>query len=279
MEIGDYRLDVVSGGPFRLDGGSMFGIVPKALWERVSPPDERNRIRMDANCALIRGGGEVVLVDTGNGTKLKEKEQDIFALDPEVTLTGSLQAQGLRPEDVTMVLLTHLHMDHAGGGTLWADDGCAVPTFPNARYVVQRVEWEDALHHRSHMRISYRSENLLPLEESGQLRVLEGDTELLPGLRVQVSGGHTRGHQIVFLESGGRTAVCLGDICPLTTHLRPSYLMAYDLYPYDTMRFKMPLIERAAREEWVVVWDHDPDLPVGRIVDGGGGRFEGRGTE
>src|SRR5262249_45480334 len=248
--------------------------VPKALWERVSPPDDRNRIRMDANCALIRGHGEVVLVDTGNGTKLGEKERDIFAIDPAVTLVGSLEQQGLRPEDVTMVLLTHLHMDHAGGGTHWAEDTCAVPTFPNARYVVQRVEWEDALHNRSHMRVSYRSENLLPLEESGQLRVLEGDTELLPGLRVQVTGGHTRGHQIVFVESGGPTAVCMGDICPLTSHLRPSYLMAYDLNPYDTMRFKMPLIERAAREEWIVVWDHDPDLPLGRIVDAGAGKFE-----
>jgi len=267
MLLGDYTLDIISGGSFRLDGGSMFGIIPKPLWERERPADERNRIRMAANCPLFRGRGEALLIDAGNGTKLDPREQDIFALDPGVTLTGSLAAAGVHPGDVTTVLFTHLHMDHCGGGTIAREDGQIVPTFPNARYCVQRQEWEDALTNRSTMRVSYRPENLLPLQESGQLELLDGDTALAPGIRALVTGGHTRAHQIAIIESGAAPTICFGDLVPMTSHLRGHYLMAYDLYPYDTMQRKMPLIAEAAREGWTVVWGHDPDLPVGRIVE------------
>src|SRR5205823_409620 len=195
LVIGNYTVDIVNAGPFRLDGGSMFGIIPKPLWERERRADERNRIQLAANCPLLRGRGEVLLIDSGNGTKLGPKEQEIFALDPAITLLGSLAGLGVRAEAVTLVLYTHLHMDHCGGGTIAGPDGAAVPTFPNARYCVQRQEWEDALTNRSTMRVSYRPENLLPLHESGQLQLLDGDTELLPGIRTIVTGGHTRAHQ------------------------------------------------------------------------------------
>jgi glyoxylase-like metal-dependent hydrolase (beta-lactamase superfamily II) len=276
MQIGEYQVDVVSGGPFKLDGGSMFGIIPKPLWERAMPADDRNRIQLDTNCALLRRGSEVVLVDTGNGNKLGDKERDIFAIDPAVTLSGSLAALGLRPTDVTHVVFTHLHMDHAGGGTVAGEDGGIVPTFPNARYCVQRGEWEDALHNRSTMRISYRPENLFPLEESGQLVLLEGDSEILPGLRVHVSGGHTRAHQVLLIEGEERPGACFGDLIPTVAHLRGPYLMAYDLYPYDTMRAKLALLDRAAREQWIVLFDHDPARRIARVVDEGGGRFAAR---
>jgi glyoxylase-like metal-dependent hydrolase (beta-lactamase superfamily II) len=272
--LGDYTLDIVNAGPFRLDGGSMFGIIPKLLWERERRPDERNRIQLGANCPLLRGRGEVLLIDSGNGTKLGPKEQEIFALAPEISLVGSLAELGVRPEEVTLVLYTHLHMDHCGGGTIAGPDDAAVPTFPNARYLVQRQEWEDALANRSTMRVSYRPENLLPLQESGLLQLLDGDTDLLPGIRTVVTGGHTRAHQMVRIDPGRVPTLCFGDLVPTTSHLRAPYLMAYDLFPYDTMQRKMPLIEQAAREGWTVVWGHDPDLPVGRIVDAGGGRYE-----
>jgi glyoxylase-like metal-dependent hydrolase (beta-lactamase superfamily II) len=273
LRIGEFQLDVVSGGPFRLDGGSMFGIIPKPLWEPLCRPDERNRIPLETNCAVIRGGGEVVVVDTGNGTKLGEKEQEIYALDPSVTLPGSLARLGIHPDDVTRVVYTHLHMDHAGGGTTFDPAGRVVPTFPKACYHVQRVEWEDACANRSTMRVSYRPENLRPLQESGQLQLLDGDAEIFPGLRAHVTGGHTAGHQILFLESQGTTAVLFGDLVPTTAHLRGPCVMAYDLYPYDTMRRKIPLIAQAAREGWTIGWDHDPTLPLGRILDAGNGKY------
>jgi glyoxylase-like metal-dependent hydrolase (beta-lactamase superfamily II) len=257
LKFGQFQLDVVSGGPFRLDGGSMFGIIPKPLWERRCPPDERNRIQLDTNCAVIRGGSEVVIVDTGNGT-----------------LSTSLARLGIAPADVTRVVYTHLHMDHAGGGTEFAPGGKVIPTFPNARYCVQRQEWDDACANRSTMRISYREENLRPLEENGNLHLLNGDAELFPGLRVHVTGGHTAAHQMIFLESEGETAALFGDLVPTTAHLRGPYGMAYDLYPYDTMRRKVPLIAQAARESWTVVWDHDPTLPIGRIVETQDGQYE-----
>jgi glyoxylase-like metal-dependent hydrolase (beta-lactamase superfamily II) len=274
MQIGDFQLDVVSGGHFRLDGGSMFGIIPKPLWERVCPADERNRIRLDTNCAVIRWRDEIMLVDTGNGTKLTDREADIFALDRSATLERSLASAGLRLQDITMVVYTHLHMDHCGGGTMPTSGGRIEPTFPKARYFVQRMEWQDACDNRSTMRVSYRAENLRPLEESGRLELLDGDTELLPGLRATVTGGHTRGHQAILIASGGRRAVCFGDLVPTTHHLRATYLMAYDLYPYDTMCRKMPLIEQAARERWAVAWSHDARLPLGRILAREGDRYE-----
>jgi glyoxylase-like metal-dependent hydrolase (beta-lactamase superfamily II) len=273
FQLGDIEITTVSGGPFRLDGGGMFGIVPKVLWERTNPADERNRILLDTNCALLRTGGRRLLIDTGNGTKLSERDREIFAIDPSITLVGSLAAAGVTPEEIDVVLLTHLHLDHVGGGTYCEPDGTIRPTFPRARYVVQRGEWEDAVANRSTMRTSYRLENLLPLQEAGVLDLIEGDVEVAPGVCTLVTGGHTRRHQAVRLESGAARGIYFAGLIPTTSHLRGPYNMAYDLYPFDTMQRKLALLEQAARDDWLVLYDHDPLTRAGRVRPDGKGGF------
>ncbi len=263
-QLGDLQFHVVSGGPFFLDGGAMFGIIPRPLWTRLYAPDDRGRIRLDTNCLLVRTGRECLLIDTGNGPKMDEKERSIFGLAPGAPLLTNLAELGVSPADVTMVLFSHLHMDHCGGASHWDADRL-VPTFPNARFVAQRREWEDALTNRSHMRTSYRRENLNPLAVSGRLELLDGDAAIAPGVSVQVTGGHTPGHQVVLLRGGGRTAVFLGDICPTPAHFRPPCNMAYDMDPYATMLAKAELLARAADEDWLVLFDHEPDRKAVRI--------------
>jgi glyoxylase-like metal-dependent hydrolase (beta-lactamase superfamily II) len=236
----------------------MFGIIPRPLWVRHFPPDERGRIQLDTNCILVRAGSELVLVDTGNGPKMSEKEREIFDLAPGEELLANLAAVGVHAADVTLVLFSHLHMDHVGGATRFDAGGGIVPAFPRARFVAQRVEWEDALANRSHMRTSYRPENLEPLARSGRLELIEGNRELVPGIRVEVTGGHTRAHQCVFLESAGETAVFLGDLCPTPAHFRGPYNMAFDMEPYVTMCAKAELLERASAGDWLLLFDHEP---------------------
>lgn len=270
MQIGDIDIRILSGGAFKLDGGGMFGIIPKPLWARSIPADERNRIQLDANCLLVRTGDELILIDTGNGPKLNEKERDIYDLTPGEALLENLAAEGVRPEDVTMVLLSHLHMDHVGGATRLAGDE-VIPAFPNARFVVQRREWEDALHNRSHMRTSYRLENLQPLQASGRLDLLHGDEDVAPGVSVRVTGGHTPGHHVVFFRSRGETGLFAADICPTVAHLRGPYTMAYDLDPYTSIQVKMELMGRAADEGWTVFFDHEPARKAIRVLRDGPG--------
>jgi len=265
MRVGEIEVEVVSGGSFKLDGGGMFGVVPRPLWSRQYAPDERGRIPLETNCILVRTADEMVLVDTGNGSKMSPKEADIFGLAPGHALLDNLAARGVRPEEITTVLLTHLHMDHAGGAS-HLDGDVAVPSFPRARFVVQRREWEDALHNRSHMRTSYRMENLRPLQESGRLQLLDGDAEIAPGVSVEVTGGHTPAHQCVFVRGGGETLLYPADVCPTRAHFRLPYTMAYDLEPYATMQAKAELLRRAADEGWVLVLDHAPELSVVRVT-------------
>lgn len=264
MRIGEIEVQVISGGAFKLDGGAMFGIIPRPLWSRLYAPDEKGRIQLDANCLLVRTADEVVLVDTGNGPKMGEKDRAIFDLAPGEALLENLAAAGVQPEEITTVLLTHLHMDHVGGATRLEGEE-VVPAFPNARYVVHRREWEDALHNRSHMRASYRLENLIPLERSGQLRLLDGETEVAPGVNVQVTGGHTPGHQRVLIRSGEEGLLYPADVCPTAGHLRPPYNMAYDLDPYRTMHAKAELLAQAADHGWWVVFDHEPERKAVRL--------------
>lgn len=276
MRIGAMEVEVVSGGQFRLDGGGMFGVVPRPLWSRQHPPDELGRIPLDTNCLLVRTNDELLLIDTGNGPKMAAKEQAIFGLNPDESLVGNLAEIGVRPEEITMVLFTHLHMDHCGGASQWdADPNRNLPaasaesvvSFPNARFLVQRVEWEDAVRNRSHMRTTYRTENLAPLERSGRLELLDGDTEVALGVRVHVTGGHTRAHQCVYLESQGEKWVYLADICPTPTHLRGPYNMAYDMEPYVTMQAKAEILKAAANNGWTVVFDHEPEQKVAQLEE------------
>lgn len=260
MQLGNFELLSVSGGTFRLDGGAMFGVVPKVLWRKKAPPNARNYIVMDTNCLLVRTGDHTVLIETGYGPKASEKERNLFALEAGNPLLENLARHGIAAEEIDTVLLTHLHFDHAGGATLRDADGRLRPTFPKARYVVQRAEWETATSDVPELEGSYPGENLLPLAEANQLELVDGDVELRPGFRARTTGGHTRGHQAIVLESGGETAVYLGDLCPTTAHLRRLWCMGYDLYPLETRRVKPQVLGQAADEGWLVFWDHDPEV-------------------
>tara|TARA_B100000029_G_scaffold516620_1_gene631863 strand:+ start:94857 stop:95681 length:825 start_codon:yes stop_codon:yes gene_type:complete len=267
------ELKVISGGMFKLDGGSMFGIVPKPLWEKICLPDDRNRINNDTNCLLIRKDSRLILVDTGYGDKLNPRDQDIYGISGP-TILKSLAAVGIGASEIDLVILTHLHFDHAGGATQLDEEGRLVPTFPNAHYVVQKGEWEDALNEYGTMKNTYRSENYLPLMDRGLLTLLHGDTEIEPGIQVEVTGGHTRHHQLVKIETGTSQVVYAGDILPMTPHVRAPYNMAYDLFPYDTMMAKLRLLKQASDEAWIIVWDHDPEVSSGRIYCEGSGNYQ-----
>lgn len=265
MQIGDLELNVVSGGRLRFDGGSMFGVVPKALWERKAPADEHNRIAMNTNCLLIRGGGKTVLVDTGYGTKLGAKVSGLFDLEDGDVLRDNLRRHGVSAEDVDTVVLTHLHFDHVGGATRRDDAGRLVPTFPRARHLVQRVEWETATNGARELGDAYPPENFLAIDEAGLLELVDGDGAIAPGVQLLVTGGHTAGHQAVLIESGGRTAFYPADLCPLRAHLKQLWCMGFDLFPLTTRRRKAELLGRAADERWLVIWGHDPEVVAGYL--------------
>lgn len=265
VRLGPLTVSVLPGGSFALDGGAMFGVVPRVLWEKTAPPDARNRVRLAANVTLVEAGGRRVLVDTGLGDKWTDRERETFAIERGPGLLDALREAGASPEDVDFVVNTHLHFDHAGGNTRLAG-GRPVPAFPRARYVVQRGEWEDAHAGHERSRASYRAENYDPLADAGQLELIEGERELVPGVRAVPVGGHTRHHQMVVVEGGGRTLVVPTDLVPTTSHLPLPWVMAYDLHPYDTVEAKRRLLARAAAEGWLVVFYHDPRTAIGRVA-------------
>ena len=270
VRIGRYEVELFSDGTFRLDGGMMFGIVPKPLWERHKAPDSQNRVAMEMNCLLIRdtASGKIALVETGAGSKLTEKQKRNFGIDDPPALLGELAARGVRPEDVTLVVNTHLHFDHAGGNTHLAD-GALVATFPRASYVFQRAEWQDALATNERTRGSYLRDDYEPLEAAGRLELVDGEVELRPGLRVEQVQGHTRGTQVVRVTGGGTTLLFTSDFLPDRHHLPLAWATALDLYPLDVLAAKKLLIPRAAEEGWIVAFTHDRSR-FGRIaqVDG-----------
>jgi len=266
MQLGHWQLDTVSGGRFRLDGGAMFGIVPKPLWNKAAPADELNRIQLATNCVLARCDEATVLIDTGYGTKLSEKEQGHVAAEPVDVLVASLAACGVSPEKVDVVLFSHLHFDHAGGATRRDPSGAVVPTFPNARFAVGDLEWEDATSGALELQGTYPEENLAPLGESGRLWLLDDGEEVAPGLRVERTGGHTRGHQVAVFSAGGDTAAYLGDLCPTSAHMRRMWCMAYDTHPLVTRIRKPEVLSRAVDGNWLILWDHDPAMAAARIA-------------
>lgn len=264
MRIGSWKLQTVSGGTFRLDGGAMFGVVPRPLWEQAQPPDERNRVRMATNCLLATSGERRVLVDTGYGGKLSERERDINASEPGEPLLKSLATLNIRPEQIDAVVLTHLHFDHCGGGTR-LHEGRIVPTFPNATYFVQWEEWEDATSGKPEFVASYDTKDFLALEEFKRLQFVDGEAELFPGLSVVRTGCHTRGHQLVRISGERDEALYLADLCPMRAHLRRLWVMAYDLFPLETRRVKPMWLADAAERGSLVMWGHDPDVAAGYL--------------
>ena len=268
LDLGDAEALHLPGGDFRLDGGTMFGVVPKALWQRAAAADEHNRIRLSCNCLLLQTGRELVLLDAGFGERFSRRERALYGMDSAHTLRGLLAAAGIAPQAITMVALTHLHFDHFCGCLVEGPLGLA-PLFPNAVHVVQRGEWNDALAGRSTMRTSYRPAELHTLARQVELRLLDGDSALAPGLTAFVTGGHTRAHQGFRLTAGGHTLVYPGDLIPTRLHLRPYWNMAYDMFPYQTLTRKQHLAAQAAAQGWIVAWDHDPDAPWSHIAQDG----------
>jgi len=265
IQIGSLSLTALSAGQVKMDGGAMFGVVPRGLWSKRIQPDDRNRIDLQMRCLLVETGEETILIETGFGGKVSPKLREIYDLREDPGLVTQLAEAGKRPEDVDRVILTHLHQDHAGGCTLSKEQGYA-PTFPNARYVVQAGEWRDASSADGQTVNAYRLEEVLaPLERSGQLDLVDGDTDLRNGVRLLVTPGHTRAHQSVLVEDGGEAMLYLGDLVPTVGHLKPIYVMAYDLYPRETYFNKERFLERAADLGWWVMWPHDPEVVCGKV--------------
>lgn len=264
--LGDWTVQTIESGFLWLDGGSMFGSVPKPLWSRTNPPDERNRIRLAMRCLLMVGHGRRVLVDIGLGDKFDAKLRDIYRVEDEPRLEASLAAAGVAPGDVTDVVLTHLHFDHAGGSTALAGDRL-VPRLPNARWYVQKRNWENAHAPNPRERASYMPENFDPLREAGVLELWEGRVRPWPGVEMITAEGHTRGQQLVRVEGGGSAAYFVADLIPTASHVRIPYVMGYDVAAIETMAEKRELLARAAAERAWVVLEHDPDIAMARPVE------------
>jgi glyoxylase-like metal-dependent hydrolase (beta-lactamase superfamily II) len=264
MKLGDLEVIPLFDGFFRLDGGAMFGVVPKPLWEKRMTADDRNRIRLGTRPLLVRGE-KLMVVDAGNGEKMDEKSAAIYGLDRSRNLDHALADNGLATADVDVVLATHLHFDHAGGFTRRTASGDLTPSFPRARYVVRRGEWQDAMAPNERNRASYLAENFAPLADANLIDFIDRDDTIMDGVRVQRTGGHTMHHQIVWLESGGRTAVFAADLIPTTAHVDVPWVMGYDLYPMDTLAFKRTFVREAIEREYLIFFEHDPVIAAGYI--------------
>ncbi len=276
MRLGRFALEVVADGGFRLDGGAMFGVVPRVLWAREKPPDEKNRIRMTTNCLLLRAGSDLLLVDTGLGDKHDARFEDNYGFERAARrLPESLRAAGYEPGDVTHVLLSHLHFDHCGWNTR-AQGESLVPTFPRARYWLERGEVEHARRPNERDRASYDPRDWEPLFAAGVVELFDGEAEPIQGVRAVKCPGHNRDMCIVLVEggeAGGERAVFWADLVPTAAHVPYPWIMSYDLYPLETLEEKKRWLPRAAAEGWLCVFEHDPQTPLGRLVEEKPGRF------
>jgi len=279
--LGKLRIHALEGGTQRLDGGAMFGVVPKPLWERRIPADERNRIPLGMRCLLVETPDELVLIETGLGNKEDEKFRGIYGVDnasgagrPD-RVHDSLAAAGFRAEDVGIVVNTHLHFDHAGGNTYRDEAGEVRLSFPNARYYVQRGEWDWAHLKNERTQASYLPDNFEPVMAAGRLELVEGDVEIVPGISVYRTPGHCPHHQSVLVSSGGETACFLADVLPTFAHLPLPWIMGYDVEPLVTLESKRALLSRATEERWLLVSNHDPVTAWGyAVAEGKGVRLE-----
>jgi glyoxylase-like metal-dependent hydrolase (beta-lactamase superfamily II) len=267
-DLGGCTVTLVSGGMLKLDGGAMFGLIPKALWSRSYPADEQNRIQLACNCLLVEwpGSDRRVIVETGHGPKYGDKDRKIFAIDPSRWIGPSLQAAGVDPASITDVVVSHMHFDHAGGLT-HEQDGRLGPTFPRARIHAQRREYEDAKANFGIMTATYRAENFTPIDELGAWELLDGPGTILAGennvqLESIVTPGHTRGHHSIAVHGRDRTLVFGGDLMPTRHHLGAPYNMAYDLFPLDNRASKQRLLGWLAEHDGLLAIDHELETPV-----------------
>jgi methylmalonyl-CoA epimerase len=269
--LGDLELVSLSDGIIRLDGGSMFGSVPKALWQQQAPADARNRITMAMRPLIVRGA-RTMLIDAGVGGKDSDKFHDMFGIDRTRSLAVTMAEAGIAPEEIDIVLASHLHFDHAGGFTYRDAAGRLRPTFPRAQYIVRRGEWDDATHPHERNRASYLADNYLPLAEAGVLQLVDDDATIMPGVKVRRTGGHCMHHQMVLIESKGRTAAFVADLIPTTAHVPAAWIMGFDLYPMDTLAAKKQFVKEAIEQETLVFFEHDPAIAAGYIREQNGKR-------
>ena len=272
MPFGELQLTTLHDGPFRLDGGAMFGVVPRPLWAPKAPPDDRHRIQMAMRPLLVEASWGRMVIDCGAGDKMSAKERDIYALDRSRTLDHALGEVGLSSDSIELALASHLHWDHFGGATV-REDGAFRPRFRNAQYLIRGAEWEDATHPHERNRASYLQDDFVPLKDAGVVTFFEGDQVIRPGVRVVRTGGHTGQHQIVFIESAGRAAVFVADLIPTTAHLQDAWVMGYDLFPMETLAFKKRFMREAIDREYLIFFEHDPLVAAGYIREKDGRRY------
>ena len=258
IALGDFELTVVSDGTYVGDGGAFFGIIPKTMWQRKTVPDDLNRITVSCNSVVVRTGKQTILIETGIGNKLSEKTKGFFL--PQEKLLESLSAAKVKPEEIDIVINSHLHFDHCGWNTVYKD-GKAVATFPNAKYYAPKGEWEHGKLQTERDRVSYISDNYDPLINSGQMQLIEGSAEIAPGISVEIWPGHTRNMWAVFIRSGGKTACYISDLIPTTWHLEVAWAMAYDLFPLEVLENRKRYYARAIPEQWLTIFTHDPAVP------------------
>lgn len=261
VSIGDFELTALSDGTYYLDGGAFFGVVPKVLWSKRLPSDEKNRVPTGLNSVLVRGAGKNILIETGVGNKLPEKMVQIYGQPAK--LIEALNGIGVSPEDVDIVINSHLHFDHCGWNTS-RSGGKIVPTFPKAKYYAQEGEWKHA-HEGQRDTVSYLHENYDPLVESGRMQLLRGNQEIVPGVSVEVFPGHTRDMQAITIRSGGKTACYISDLIPTSVHVEVNWVMGFDLYPIETIESRKRYYSRAIPENWLTMFTHDPYVPWGYL--------------
>ncbi|HVX38359.1 MAG TPA: MBL fold metallo-hydrolase [Gemmatimonadaceae bacterium] len=271
-QLGRWRMHAIQAGGQKLDGGAMFGVVPKPLWERRIVADERNRIQLGMRCLLIEHDIGLVLIDTGAGDKETDKFYEIYGIENRGTptrLQDGLAQLGVRPEDVALVINSHLHFDHAGGNTVRDASGVLRPAFPRARYVVQRGEYEYATHTNERTAASYFEHNFVPLHEAGIYDFVDGEREIVAGIRAIPTPGHTPHHHGLLIESGGERAFYLADLVPTTAHLPLPWIMGYDVEPLATLETKRNILRRAVDEDWLMVFEHDAATAWTKIAHDG----------
>jgi glyoxylase-like metal-dependent hydrolase (beta-lactamase superfamily II) len=267
--LGDFELTILSDGNYYNDGGTMFGIIPKVMWEKRIAPDELNTIPLATNSLLVRTGKQNVLIETGIGNKLNQKSQAIYR--NQALLMKSFEQAGISPDEIDIVINTHLHFDHCGWNTRY-QDGKPVATFPRATYYVQEGELQHAHEQHERDRVSYMTDNYDPLVNSGQMKLLNGDAEIVPGISVKVYPGHTRDMQAVIVSSGGKVAAYPSDLVCDTKHLDPTWTLGFDLYPLESIANKHRFYDVAIPQQWLVVFTHDHELPWAYLEMGEKGR-------
>jgi glyoxylase-like metal-dependent hydrolase (beta-lactamase superfamily II) len=274
MKLGDVHLHSILENYFLLDGGAMFGVIPKVIWGKLYESTENNLIRLDLNPLLIRTGNENIIVDSGFGDVLNDREKKIYPLGGETKWDHELNSVGLKPEDITAVILTHAHADHAMGALKLDSDGKPELRFPNAKIYLQEREWQDAMNPNERTAATYLVDKLRLFEESGKLELLDGDTEIFKGVSVKVTGGHTPGSQAIIVDGGGERVIYPADIMPTSAHIKVPYVAAVDLDPVKTMENKRWLHERMLKEDWIIAFDHDINLKFAKFKEGEKKRVE-----